>query len=151
SSGGAAAAALAAPAPAATAPPLDPAVEEAVRLARTGHGDAAVTRLRELHQRRPDDAQIPFVLGRVSAHLRRPRAMIAADRDAIRLDPSLRETPELIGDLIDLLGSRTAWPLAAEALEQDVGAAAVPAVDDAAAHHKSPTVRARAAEVRARL
>jgi serine/threonine protein kinase len=126
-------------------------VAKALQLANAGRPEDAVARLRELRERQPDDPQIPYALGRVYKRLNWPKQTIEAYRDAIRLDPALREDPALIGDLIGLLGSRSTWQLASRVLEQEIGAAALPALTETAANHRDATVRGRAAKLRDRL
>jgi serine/threonine protein kinase len=129
---------------------LDPAIEGALRAARDGRGEDAVQNLIALRRTRPADPQIPYALGRVYGRLGRPKPMAESYRDAIRLDPTLREDAALIGDLVDLLATRS-WELAARVIEQDVGPPAVPALTKTAAGHKDAAVRRRAERLRDRL
>jgi hypothetical protein len=126
------------------------AIDDALRLARNGRGQDATTRLKALRRTRPDDAQVPYALGRVYDGLGWPRQTVESYRDAIKLDPALRSDPALIRDLIDLLDSRSTWQLAARTLEHDVGAPAIPALDAVQARG-TPTVRERAARIRSKL
>jgi len=130
---------------------LEPEVAQALRLASAGRGDEAALRLRELRRRRPDDPQIPYALGRIYARLGWPRQTIDAYRDAMRLDPALRQDQQLIRDLVGLLGSRSSWQLAARVLSDEVGAPAGDALAATASGHRDPTVRARAARLQGRL
>jgi len=134
-----------------SAPSIDPAITAALALAKSGRGEDAVARLRELRERRPDDAQVPYALGRVYQRLGWPKPTIDSYRDAARLDAALREDPQLIRDLVALLASRSAWQAAARVLVDDVGAPARPALEEAAAHHRDGTVRARARKLRDQL
>jgi serine/threonine-protein kinase len=126
-------------------------VARALQLTSAGRKEDAVKRLRELRKRYPDDPQVPYALGRVYRLLNWPKQTIEAYRNAIQLDPGYREDPALIADLVSLLASKSSWQLAARALEQDVGAAAAPALAEAADGHRDATVRKRAANVRDRL
>jgi serine/threonine protein kinase len=131
--------------------PVDPEVAEALRLAAGGRNQEAATRLRALRKQRPDDPHVPYALGRVYHRLGWPKQTIAAYRDAITLEPALREDPELIADVVALLGSKSAWKSAAAMLEHDIGTAALPALTETAQHHRSATVRDRAERLRSRL
>jgi eukaryotic-like serine/threonine-protein kinase len=130
---------------------MDPAIESALRLAAEGRGQQAVARLRELRRKRPDDATVVYALGRAYHGLGWPKQTVAAYRDALRMDPSLRDDPELIRDLVSLLGSRTGWQAAAQLLEQGVGEPAEPALAATAAGHRDPAVRTRAKRIHDRL
>jgi len=131
-----------------SAPSEDPAIVEALRLAQAGRGAEAALRLRDLRRRRPEDPRIPYALGRIYQKLGWSKQTIDAYREAIRLDAALRDDPQLIRDLVGLLESRSSWQVAARVLEQEIGEAAIPALTDAAEHHRDATVRKRAAQVR---
>ena len=153
------AAAVAAPAPADDAleieaepePAIGADVAKALELANRGRPEAAVERLRALRKRHPDDAQIPYALGRVYKQRNWPKQTIEAYRAAIRLDPAYREDPALIADLVSLLASRSSWRLAEQMIETEIGAAALPALAEVAEQHRDRTVRSRAAKLRDRL
>jgi serine/threonine-protein kinase len=133
------------------APSGDPTLEAVRRLAASGRRQEALSRLRALYKERPGDAAIPYELGRVYLQLNWPKQVLAAWRDAIRLDPALREDPALIRGVASLLDSRSTWPQAARFLERDIGAPAVPTRTDTAARHPSRTVRGRATSVLRRI
>jgi hypothetical protein len=129
----------------------DPAIEAALALARSGRGQDAVNKLRVLRKERPDDAQVAHALGRVCNSLGWPRPTIDAYRDAIRLDPALREDATLIRHVVGLLDSRSTWQIAARMLEVEIGAPAIGALERVAAGDPSPTIRERAARILAKL
>lgn len=132
-------------------PSASPVAAEALRLARSGRGEAAVARLRELRRKDPDAAEVPYALGRVYTRLDWPRQAIDAFRDAIELDERYASEPGLILDLIGHLDSRSTWQVAARVLEHEVGAPAVPALTETAERHRDATVRERARRIRDRL
>jgi eukaryotic-like serine/threonine-protein kinase len=129
----------------------DPAIDDALQLARAGHGQDAARKLKQLQHDRPGDARVPYALGRVYDGLGWPRPEIDAYHDAIRLDPALKADPRIIHDLIDLLDSRSTGGAAYHMLEVEIGSPAVPALIDASLRHPSGTVRDRAEKLRAKL
>jgi serine/threonine-protein kinase len=129
----------------------DPEIESALKLARSGRGQDAVNRLRAMRKERPTDAQVPYALGRVCNSLGWPRPTLEAYRDAIKLDPGLREDPVLIQHLVGLLDSRSTWQSAARMLETEIGAPARAALEAVATRDPSPTIRERAARIAAKL
>lgn len=137
--------------PAEERPAADPAIEAALRVAASGRRQEAVSRLRNLRKERPRDAAVPYALGKLYLQLDWPGQVIAAWRDAIRLDPALREDRVVIRGVASLLDSKSTWPEAARFLERDIGAPAVPTLTDTAAHHPSRTVRGRATSVLRRI
>ena len=132
-------------------PVTDPAIDSALKLARSGRGQDAVNKLRALRKERPRDAQVAYALGRVSNSLGWPRPTIEAYRDAIKLDPALREDPLLIQHLVGLLDSKSTWQSAARMLETEIGPPAILALEAVAASDPSPTIRERAARIIAKL
>ena len=137
--------------PAEERPDVDPAIEAARRIAASGRRQEAVQRLRQLRKDRPRDAAVPYELGKVYLDLNWPAQVIEAWRDAVRLDPALREDLVLIRGAASLLDSKSSWPQAARFLEREVGAAAKPVLVETAAKHPSRTVRGRARTVLRRL
>ena len=132
-------------------PTVDPAIEAARKLAASGRRQQALDKLRELYKQRPGDAAIPYELGRVYLQLDWPKQVLAAWRDAIRLDPTLRGDAALIRGVVSLLDSKSTWPQASRFLEREIGAAAIPALTATAKEHPSRTVRGRAAAILRRL
>ncbi len=128
-------------------PRIDPDVAAALKLG----GEKGAEKLRALRKERPDDATIPYALGRVYNKLGWPSQTVEAYRGALRLDDSYRDDAQLIRDLVALLASKSTWQQAAAVLEQDVGAPAVPALTTTAKKHKDSVVRARAAKLRDKL
>jgi serine/threonine protein kinase len=129
----------------------DPQIAAALRLSAQGRGREAVARLRELERKRPDDAAVAYALGRAYHRLGWPKQTVAAYREAVRLDATLRDDADLIRDLVSLLSSKTGWQLAARVLEDDIGAPAGPALAEIASHHRDATVRTRAKRIHDRL
>jgi serine/threonine-protein kinase len=132
-------------------PTVDPAIEAARRLAASGRRQQALDRLRALRKERPRDPAVPYELGRVYLQLNWPRQVLAAWRDAIRLDPSLREDPTVIRGVVSLLDSKSTWPEASRFVERELGAAAIPTLTDTAQRHPSRTVRGRATSLLKRI
>jgi eukaryotic-like serine/threonine-protein kinase len=132
-------------------PTVDPAIEAARRLAASGRRQQALDKLRALRKDRPRDAAIPYELGRVYLQLNWPKQVLESWRDAIRLDPALREDPGVIRGVVSLLDSKSTWPQASRFLERELGAAAIPALTATAKEHPSRTVRGRASSILRRL
>jgi serine/threonine-protein kinase len=132
-------------------PVTDPQIDAALKLARSGRGQDAVNKLRALRKERPHDAQVPYALGRVCNSLGWPRPTIEAYRDALALDPALREDPLLIQHIVGLLDSKSTWQVAARMLETEIGPPAILALEAVAKGDPSPTIRERAARIVAKL
>lgn len=137
--------------PAEVRPNLDPAIEAARKLAASGRRQQALDKLRALRKERPRDAAIPYELGRVYLQLNWPKQVLESWRDAIRLDPSLREDPGVIRGVVSLLDSKSTWPQASRFLEREIGAPAIPTLTDTAERHPSRTVRGRATTLLKRI
>ena len=117
--------------------------------ARIAAGDLAGAgrQLAELGRRYPDRAEVHRALG--ALHLARnwPAQTLRSYRAALARDPALRADPEMIAGAISLLDSNSRWWDAVRFLQHDIGAAAAGAVQQAAAHGRTPMVRQRAAQL----
>jgi hypothetical protein len=129
----------------------DDALGAAIHLAASGRREDAVGKLRTLRKSHPRDARIPAALGHVYAELGWPKQTLDAYRDALRLDPELRDQPVLIEDIAALLESKSSWTQANRVIERDLGEAAVPHLRDMSEHHPDSIVRGRAARLVAKL
>ena len=70
---------------------------------------------------------------------------LASYRDAIRFDSQYREDPRLINNMIGALMSSSFHHKGARFLRDEIGAPAVPLLDDASREAESTTTRKRAA------
>jgi hypothetical protein len=129
-------------------PPADPtaAAQAAItELVAQGRLDAALDAIARARRRFPDVAAFPLAAGKIYFTRLFWDDGIKAFRDAIRLDPSLRDDPELVR--VALRGFITTPDTNAElaAFLADLGPSAQPALDETARTHPNPVIRARAA------
>jgi eukaryotic-like serine/threonine-protein kinase len=118
----------------------------AVRGART----SAIRALEQIRTRSPERAEVHYALGNLMAESMWWTDSVEAYRMALALGPGYRSDERLIKDLMRALASDRAQILAAELLEMRVGAAAVPALEQAA-KSRNPRLRARAARLLERI
>ncbi len=130
---------------------LAEAIERARSLAGRGRSDDAERLLKQLQDKNPESAEIAYELGNVYAERPYPPKAVEAYREAIRLDSSYRDDPELIDYLIQTLTSRSAGHAAARVLVRDIGEHAVSRLDQAIDHDPSGVIRKKAKEVKQRI
>jgi hypothetical protein len=120
--------------------------------ARAASGDrrGAARGLERLRSRNPDRADIDYALGNLYAELNAWRPSVDAYASALRLEPAYRTDLRLINDVVEALASDLAHGRAAQIIRKDLGAGAVPRLEQAM-RSASPRQRARAKRVRARL
>ncbi len=125
-------------------------VQRATDLASAGQREAAIDSLLKARKTYPDDARLPYTLAKLYLDKMWWADGLKQARAALALDPKLKTDPELIK--LVLRGFNTTasydWTLA-HFLHDDIGDAAKPYLEDTAANHPNPIVRARAkAELR---
>jgi tetratricopeptide (TPR) repeat protein len=123
------------PSPAAPAGPAAvpvPGLDHARGLIRARRHTEAIRVLRKLEGEHPTSAEIPYLLGNVYFERLWWSDGFEAYRAAIRIDPSYREDPRVIGDAIRSLQSRSQSWRGARFLERDIGAPAIPQLRKAA-------------------
>ncbi len=107
--------------------------------------------LEDLARAHPQHAGVHLALAH--AYIERPwwpRA-IETYRDALAIDPSLASNEQLIRDVLRALSSESSHPLAADFLARDVGAPALPYLEELTGSTRSPKQRARAQRVIERI
>jgi len=120
---------------------------EAEAALRAGELATAETTLRALRRKYPESARIAYLLGNLYHQKPYPPEAIKSYRDAIRLDPDYRQDETLIENAIATLLSQSSHRAAANLLERDIGAPAVPYLERTAEDSKNPKVRQRARDI----
>ena len=111
-----------------------------------GDREGALQELLRARHDYPDNAQIPFLLGRIYYAKLYWGEGIRNFRDAIKLDPSLRSDPELIKTALRGFITTPSIERDLESfLHDDIGDAAIPYLEETSKDHPNPTIRARAA------
>jgi serine/threonine-protein kinase len=128
-----------------------PGVAEAWRLAEEGHRDAALAALARLRREHPENARVAFVQGQVNFRNYRWLDGLDSYAAAIDLDPTYRRDDQLIVDVIRCLDSDRFHGACAEFLYNEIGADAVPQLEQAARSHPLSNVRYRAARLSSEL
>jgi serine/threonine-protein kinase len=144
-----------APVPAPTQPmPVDPATElvnQAAQLAAAGKTQAAIESLVKARQVYPDDALLALTLGKLYMGKMWWDDGVRNLRDALRLDPKLRDDAELQRMALRGFLMTPSYDDRLARLILDIGPAMGPPLDEAAQSHPNPGTRSRAAALRARL
>jgi hypothetical protein len=132
------------------ADPVAVALDSAQHLLTSDERDAALDVLARARREHPEAASLPLLAGRIYFAKLYWTDGLRELRDAIRLDPTLRSDPELIKTVLKGFITTPYVERALEAfLREDIGAPAVPYLEETARQHPSATVRARAtAELR---
>ena len=128
-----------------------PGLAEAWRLAESGRRDSALAVLARLRREHPDNARVAFVQGQVNFRNYRWLDGLDSYRAAIALDPAYRRDEGLIVDLIRCLDSDRFQAACAQFLYAEIGADAVPQLEQAAQSHPLRNVRYRAARLSSQL
>ncbi len=115
-----------------------------------GHGEATIARLLAWRQKNPRDAEAAFRLGHLYFGKLWWNDGMQAYEAAVAIDPSLRTDPTYIRDLVRALVSDSFHGRAAAALIE-IGAPALPFLEEAARNDPTINVRRRAAALIARL
>ncbi|HUH02426.1 MAG TPA: protein kinase [Kofleriaceae bacterium] len=129
----------------------DPDLDAALALVRAGRDREAQQALESLRSKRPGDAAVAYHLANLYYDRPWPPQALRAYRDAMRLDPGYRSDPTLLANTIRALSSHSARGLAFQLLEREIGAPALPLLEETAASHGNKQVRARAARLAAKL
>jgi serine/threonine-protein kinase len=135
----------------ATELPMEP--EDVVLLreqAARGERRSAVRGLERLRSRDRRRPEVSYALGNLYAELNAWRPAVEAYAEALRLDRAYRRDPRLIGDVVEALASDLAHGHAAKVIRKDLGAAALPRLEQAM-RSASPRQRVRAKRLRERI
>jgi eukaryotic-like serine/threonine-protein kinase len=126
--------------------PADETFAQASDLIARGQRSAAIDLLVAGRKLYPNDARLPYLLGKLYFERLYYTDGLKMFRDAIRLDPSYRSDHELIKTVLRgfITTPRTEDALA-DFLREDIGAEAKPLLEETAADHPSSMIRARAA------
>jgi serine/threonine-protein kinase len=142
------------PAPADAARPPDPAADlaaQAAELAAAGKTQAAIESLVKARSVYPDSAQLAYALGKLYFAKMWWTDGLVNLRDAVKLDPKLRENPELIKMVIRGFITTPRYDERFVRLLVDIGPGAVPMLEETARTHHNPGIRSRAETVLRRL
>jgi eukaryotic-like serine/threonine-protein kinase len=137
------------PAPdAAPAPPkkkVEPAEIRKLRAAAASSGDytEALAALEEMRAADPSSTDVHYALANLYAESQRWPDAIASYAAILRLDAAYKTDARLIGDVVEALGSDDAYQVAARLIENELGAAALPRLEEAS-RSTNPELRTRA-------
>jgi serine/threonine-protein kinase len=138
------------PAPAHAAPEERPDVTRLRERAAAGDARGAVRTLERMRAREPGRADIAYALGYVYADLNAWRPSVDYYGAALQLDPRYRRDERLISDVVEALASDLAHTRAAQIIKKDLGAAALPRLQQAM-RSASPRQRVRARRLREQI
>jgi tetratricopeptide (TPR) repeat protein len=111
----------------------------------TGNKEAALKTLIQLKRAHPDNAEVPYLLGRMYFDKLWWNDGIKAYRAAIALDARFRTYPPLIKSALrGFIVTPSRNPPVADFLRLDIGEAAIPYLRETANDHPRDTVRRRA-------
>jgi len=127
-----------------------PGLDEAKTLLKIGRSTTALEILRKLRARYPGNAEVPYVMGRVYFDKLWWSDGFEAYQAAVARNPAYRQDPTLISDVLKSLVSEKESANGARFIEREVGAAAIPYVEELTAS-KNQNIRARAKVLLARL
>jgi serine/threonine-protein kinase len=116
-----------------------------------GESGAAIRGIQELRQKRPRDAQLPFLLGNVYFDKGWWQDGLAKYRETIALSSAYRKNARIQRDAIRALGQDRAYPRARALLVRDIGKAALPALRRAARANASQLSGRRANSIAKQL
>jgi serine/threonine protein kinase len=125
--------------------------QRASDLAATGKLDAGLEMLAGGRKAYPDAAIIPLTAGKLYMARYWWNDGIANLRDAIKLDPSLKNAPEVLAAAVHGFLTTPEYDYRLGSFVTELGAPAAPLLEDASRTHKSPQMRARAAAMLKRL
>jgi hypothetical protein len=130
--------------------PAAPIIARAEELAADGRVDLALDLVNKSRRSYPTSAGLPYEAGKLAMGKLYFRDGFAAFREAIKLDPALRNDPELIkAALRAFIVTPDYNELAADFLHDDIGPAAAQYLEETSKAHPNARVRARAsAELR---
>jgi eukaryotic-like serine/threonine-protein kinase len=137
--------------PPASALPEEP--DDVARLrerAAQGEGRNAVRALERLRSRNPRRPEVHYALGNIYAELNAWRPSVDAYARALELAPAYRSDQRLVSDVVEALASDLAHVQAAKIIRKQLGAAALPRLEQAM-RSASPRQRVRAKRLRARI
>jgi eukaryotic-like serine/threonine-protein kinase len=132
------------PAPPASDPQLDD-VRAQIDSGRSAPREAVLKTIARLRKQAPSNAELAYLEGNAFSRKMWWSEALASYRDAIRLDSQYREDPRLINNMIGALMSSSFHHNGARFLRDEIGAPAVPLLEDASREAESTTTRKRAA------
>ena len=112
---------------------------------RTASREAALETISRLRKQAPSNAELAYLEGNAFSGKMWWSEALVSYRDAIRLDGQYREDPRLINNMIGALMSTSFHNKGARFLRDEIGAPAVPLLEDASREAESTTTRKRAA------
>jgi hypothetical protein len=128
-------------------PDNTPGLGDAARLVSLGLDDQAITVVQDVRRDYPRSAYANFLLAAAYFDKLWWSEGLKYARAAIQIDPAYRRSPKLARLLVRSLMSDNFWPKAAAFLQQEMAETAPLYLEEAAQSHRSPSVRARAAQI----
>ena len=126
-------------------------ISEVHALIDGGHLDAAIFGLKRLRKQSPNNPYMPYLLGDLYFERGWWSDGLAKYREAIRLSDGYRKRSTIHQNAIQALGSSPTYAKARALLMRDLGRAALPALDQAAADGSSALIQKRARSIAAQL
>jgi len=139
---------IAAPAATPRQPANDPQLDDVrtqIDSGRSAPREAALKTIARLRKQAPSNAELAYLEGNAFCGQMWWSEALASYRDAIRLDSQYREDRRLINNMIGALMSSSFHDKGARFLRDEIGAPAVPLLDDASREAESTATRKRAA------
>jgi serine/threonine-protein kinase len=118
--------------------------------AAAGEREEALRELDALRTREPGRADVYYALGNILTEMQRWSAAVHAYSVSLTLEPGYATDPRLIGDVVEALASDQAHERAATVLSVQIVEPSLGRLESAT-RSSNPTLRVRAAEVRARV
>ncbi len=116
------------------------------KLAGDGKLDEALDGLEQLAHRAPRRAEVQYALGNLYTETQRWVDAVNAYHAAITLDAAFRNDERLMSDVVEALADEDSHEAAAQLLANEIGAAALPRLDEAT-RSSNPELRDRARTV----
>ncbi|MDQ3339427.1 MAG: serine/threonine protein kinase [Myxococcota bacterium] len=126
--------------------PVGEVLSRANEFVANGRREAAIDLLSGARKTFPDDARLAYLGGKLYFAKLWYTDGLKQFRDAVRLDPAYKSDAELIKTVLKAFNTTPRYDSAlASFLRDQVGAAAKPLLEETAANHPNPSIRARAA------
>jgi tetratricopeptide (TPR) repeat protein len=125
---------------------------DALRTLATERDDlrGAIKGLERLRKDLPDEPTVHYALGNTYAENQAYDKAVASYLAAIRRDAAYRNDPRLVADVVEALGSRSAYRLAEKVITSELADTALPRLEEAS-RSTNRNLRARARKLRSRL
>ena len=131
--------------------PAAPILSEADKLANAGKVDAAILLLNDARKVYPKRAELPLTAGKLYFGKLWWNDGLASFRDAIKIDPALRNDPALLDAAVKAFTTTPNYDGRLAQFVVELGPSITSRLDQIAKSHRNPEMRARAATVLKRI